>query len=103
MNKYSKIRTAEELEFAIHVVHTERMKLQEKYVQDLGDFREGLKPGKLVGTALKTVSPYLSWSEIGLGLVRGLKNAITPKNKKVSARDPERSGREGLGETSPSN
>lgn len=103
MKKYSKIRTAQELEFAIHTIQTERKTLQETLVQDLGNFREGLKPGKLVGTALKTVSPYLSWTEIGLGLVRGLKNAITPKNKKVSARDPERSDREGLGETSPSN
>ena len=85
MNKYSKIRTAEELEFAIHVVHTERMTLQEKYLQDLGEFREGLKPGKLVGTALKTVTPYLSWSEIGLGLVRGLKSAFTPKKAKSAA------------------
>ena len=103
MKKYSNIHTTEELEFAIRMVQADRESLQKTLVQDLGNFREGLKPGKLVGTALKTVTPYLSWSEIGLGLVRGLKNAITPKNKKVSARDPERSDREGLGETSPSN
>ena len=102
-NQYARIRTAQELDEAIKRAHAASKKLGRSVEHDFHNLRQNLKPSALVSNAVQQVTPYFAWSEIGLGLVRGLKRLISPTDKKVSSRDSERSDRGGSGETSPDN
>lgn len=86
-NQYARIQTAQELDAAIKRAHAASKKLGRSVEHDFHNLRQNLKPANLATTALRQVTPYFAWSEIGLGLVRGLKKAITPK--KVSSPDSE--------------
>ncbi len=102
-NQYARIQTAQELDEAIKRAHAASKKLGRSVEHDFHNLRQNLKPSALVSNAVQQVTPYFAWSEIGLGLVRGLKRLISPKDKKVSSSDSERSDRGGSGETSPDN
>ena len=80
-NKHAKIQTSAELDAAIRQVHAAGKKLGKSLEHDLHGLRQNLKPANLATTALKQVTPYFAWSEIGLGLVRGLKRVLTPKKR----------------------
>jgi len=80
-NPYGKIRTAAELDAAIKQASSARKKLGKSVERDLHGLQQSLKPANLASTALRQVTPYFAWSEIGLGLVRGLKKVLTPKKR----------------------
>ena len=78
-NQYARIQTAQELDAAIKRAHAASKKLGRSVEHDFHNLRQNLKPANLATTALRQVTPYFAWSEIGLGLVRGLKKLIAPK------------------------
>ena len=75
-NKYARIRTTAELDLAIRNAHQARERAGRTVGQDFSRLHQNLRPSNLVSTALRQVSPYFAWSEIGLGLVRGLKHLL---------------------------
>ena len=80
-NQYARIQTAQELDAAIKRAHAASKKLGRSVEHDFHNLRQNLKPANLATTALRQVTPYFAWSEIGLGLVRGLKKLIAPKKE----------------------
>ena len=82
-NKYARIRTTAELDAAIREAHARRERLGASVGQDYSNLQQSLRPATLVSNALLQVAPYFSITEIGLGLVRGLKRLIAPKEKNV--------------------
>jgi hypothetical protein len=80
-NQYARIQTAQELDEAIKRAHAASKKLGRSVEHDFHNLRQNLKPSALVSNAVQQVTPYFAWSEIGLGLVRGLKKLIAPKKE----------------------
>jgi len=85
-SKYARIRTTEELNAAIKSVHAEQTRLGRQLEKEAHTFVEHIKPAYLVSNVLQKASPYFAWSEIGLGLVRGLKRLISPKKKTLTVK-----------------
>lgn len=89
-NKYARIQTTAELDAAIREIHAARERKGRTVEYDLRGLQNRLRPATMVSSAFQHVSPYFTWSEIGLGLVRGLKKAISAprarsKKKEVPA------------------
>ena len=81
-HKYAGIRTAAELEAAIREAQAARKKMDKTVEKEIHSLQQNLRPARLVTTALRQVSPYFAWGEIGLGIVRGLKFLLRPRRKK---------------------
>ncbi|MCR4859165.1 MAG: hypothetical protein K5910_00710 [Bacteroidales bacterium] len=81
ISKYGKIKTTAELEKAIKAVHSEQKKLGKTVEKDFHGLREQYRPANLMAGALRQVAPYFTWSEIGLGLVRGVRRLLEPGTK----------------------
>ena len=80
-NQYAKIQTAKELDAAIKRAHATSKKLGRSFEHDLHSLRDNIRPAALVSNAFQSVAPYFAWSELGLGLVRGLNKRIAPKKE----------------------
>lgn len=102
-NNYARIRTTAELDVAIRDLHAAREHKGKVVGQDLDMLRNKLRPVSLVSNAFQTVVPYFTWSQLGLGVIRGLKRIVAPTKKKPGL--PEKSnpvGQEGPGDASTS-
>jgi len=75
-NKYARIRTAAELDKAIQEVHAKRNKLGRGIDHDIHGLRDRMKPANLMLGAVSRYMPYVTWSEISLGIIRGLKKLL---------------------------
>ena len=75
-NKYAKIKTTAELDKAIQEVHAKRQKAGKGFEKDVNRLKNHYKPTNLMLGAVQRFSPMLSWSGIGLGIIRGLKKRL---------------------------
>lgn len=75
-NKYAKIKTTAELDKAIKEVHAKRQKAGKGFEKDVNRLKNHYKPTNLMLGAVQRFSPMLSWSGIGLGIIRGLKKRL---------------------------
>ena len=75
-NKYATIKTTAELDKAIKEVHARREKVSKGFEKDVSRLRNRYRPANLMLGAVRRYSPYFSWAELGLGLVRGLKKRL---------------------------
>ena len=83
-NKYVAIHTVAELDAAIKSVQTARSKTGKLLETELHGVQQRFRPVRIVSTALRQAAPYFAWSEIGLGIVRGLKGLFGgPRKKKA--------------------
>ena len=82
-NKYATIKTGDELEKAIKSVRAKRRKLEKGLSKDAKGVWEHYKPANLVSGFVQQYTPFLSWTGIGLALVRGLKKRIAAPPKKL--------------------
>jgi len=85
-NKYNKIRTGEELEKAINDVRNRRKKLEKGINKDASRLWQAYQPSNLVSGFTRQFLPYLSWTGIGLGLVRGVRKLIAAPGKPKAAK-----------------
>ena len=76
MSKYASIKTTTELDKAIQEVHAKRSKLGRGLDHEIHGIRNRMKPANLMLTAAGRYLPALGWSELSLGLVRGLKKLL---------------------------
>ena len=88
-NKYGKIKTADELEKAILSVKAGQKALGMGISKDAQRLVDSMKPANLVNQFVSTHLPAANWSEAGLGLVRGLKKALTRPDKPKKEPEPE--------------
>ena len=75
-NQYGKIKTTAELDKAIKEIHAKRQKAGKGLEKDVVRFKNHYKPSNLLLGAVKQYTPMLSWSGIGLGIIRGLKKRL---------------------------
>lgn len=75
-NQYGKIKTTAELDKAIKEIHAKRQKAGKGLEKDVVRFKNHYKPSNLLLGAVKQYTPFLSWSGIGLGIIRGLKKRL---------------------------
>jgi hypothetical protein len=75
-NNYGKIRTSAELDKAIQSVHARQRKLGKSLGKDVNGLWQRYQPSQLVSGFMHQAAPLLSWTGIGLGLVRGVKRLI---------------------------
>lgn len=75
-NQYGKIKTTAELDKAIKEIHAKRQKVGKGLEKDVVRFKNHYKPSNLLLGAVKQYTPFLSWSGIGLGIIRGLKKRL---------------------------
>ena len=75
-NQYAKIKTTAELDKAIKEIHAKRQKAGKGLEKDVVRFKNHYKPSNLLLGAVKQYTPFLSWSGIGLGIIRGLKKRL---------------------------
>ena len=75
-NKYARIKTTAELDKAIKEVHAKRQKAGKGLDKDVNRLKNHYKPANLMLSAAQRFTPMLSWSGIGLGLIRGLKRLL---------------------------
>ena len=78
---YGKIRTTDELDKAIQGVHARRRKLGKSLNHDANSLWQRYQPSHLVSGLVRQYSPFLSWTGIGLGLVRGARKLIAAPGK----------------------
>ena len=86
---YGKIKTTAELNKAIHAVTRERKKLGKGVEKDFSGFRNHYRPANLATNFVRQYTPWFTWTELGLGVVRSLKKKLTApaKPKAVKALD----------------
>lgn len=82
MNKYSEITTTDELDKAIRKVTADRKKCGKVVQEDLRDYRNRYRPATVALGAVRRFTPYLTWTELGLGVVRSLRKRILGGKKK---------------------
>ena len=75
-NKYARIKTTAELDKAIKEVHAKRQKAGKGLDKDVNRLKNHYKPANLMLGAVQRFTPMLSWSGIGLGIIRGLKKRL---------------------------
>lgn len=75
-NQYGKIKTTAELDKAIKEIHAKRQKAGKGLEKDVVRFKNHYKPSNLLLGAVRQYTPFLSWSGIGLGIIRGLKKRL---------------------------
>lgn len=80
-SKFSKIKTADDLEKAILYVKAEQKALETGIGKDVNILAESLKPANLI----RTIIPPTTLADTGLSLVRGLKKLFA----KRPAEEPE--------------
>ena len=76
-NQYGKIKTTAELDKAIKEVHARRKKAGKGFEKDVNRLKNHYKPANLMLGAAQRYVPMLSWSGIGLGIIRGLKKRLS--------------------------
>ena len=84
-NKFAKIHTMKDLEWALESIKADQKRIGAEIETDLKLKRESLKPSNLALNALHSLTPFDNWSDLSLGIVRGLKNAITPSEETKAA------------------
>ena len=85
-DKYGKIKTTAELNKAIHAVTRERKKLGKGVEKDFSGFREHYRPVNLATNFVRQYTPWFTWTELGLGVVRGLKKRLAAPAKAKAAK-----------------
>lgn len=80
-SNYGRIRTTAELDKAIRSVHAQRSRLGKGLSRDANSLWKRYQPSNLMNTAIKQVTPSLSWVSLGLGLVRSAKRLVSTKPK----------------------
>lgn len=89
-NKFARIQTAEELEKALKHIKSEQQRIGVDIEYGLKRKREQLQPANLALSAIRQFSSHTPWADLALGIVRGLKAVLTPKDtKKVSGKKEE--------------
>lgn len=78
-NKYSQIKSTDELDKAIRKVTAERKQSGTAVEKDIRKFRNRYRPANMMLGVVRRYTPYLTWTEMGLGLVRALKKRIGGK------------------------
>ena len=73
---YGKIKTTAELDRAINDIHARRKQAGKGLDRKVKALRKRMKPANLVVSAASRYLPYLGWSEVSLGLIRGLKKRL---------------------------
>lgn len=87
MSKYSKIKTADELQAAIKDVRSE-IKSQERILAIKYDgLREHYTPTNMVAGFLKKNSDYYNWADMSLHIVKTLKSKVARKKPEPPHRD----------------
>jgi hypothetical protein len=81
MNKYSEITTTDELDKAIHRITADRNKYGKALRKDIREYRDRYKPVTMALGAVRRFTPYFTWAELGLGLVRSLRKCVAGKKK----------------------
>ncbi len=81
MNKYSEITTTDELDKAIHRIIADRNKCGKALRKDIREYRDRYKPVTMALGAVRRFTPYFTWTELGLGLVRSLRKRVAGKKK----------------------
>ena len=76
MSNYGKIKTTAELEKAIKEIHARRRKAGKGLEKDVNRLKSHYKPANLMLGAVQRFTPYVGWSGISLGLIRGLKRLL---------------------------
>ncbi|MBQ9660230.1 MAG: hypothetical protein IJV37_03060 [Bacteroidales bacterium] len=76
-NNYSQIRTMADLDKAINQVRSRRLKSERSIKKDATTLWRHNQPSHLISGFFYKYSPYLSWTGIGLALVRGAKRLIS--------------------------
>lgn len=84
-NKFARIHTMKDLEWALESVKSDQKRLGAEIETDLKIKRESLKPSNLALNALHSLTPFDSWADLSLGVVRGLKNVLTPSEETKAA------------------
>lgn len=85
-NSYARIRTTADLDKAIQAVHARRSKLEDGITRDANGLWKRYQPSHLVSGLVRHYSPLLSWTGIGLGLVRGARKIIAAPGKPKAAK-----------------
>lgn len=80
-NKFARIQTAKELDEAIKSIKSDQKLISEDVGRELRFKREQFQPANLAISAIQHFAPDLSWTDLGLGLVRGLKKLFSPSTK----------------------
>jgi len=75
-NKYSSIKTTDELDSAIRGLHQARQRQQKLLKKSFHGVREYYRPVNLALNLVQRGPIGLSWTQIGLGLIRGLKKRL---------------------------
>ncbi len=75
-SKYAHIETTDELDAAIRSAHRDRQRKQKLLKRDIHGVREYYKPVKLAMNLVQRSPIGLSWTQIGLGLIRGLRKKL---------------------------
>ena len=88
-DKYGKIKTTAELNKAIQAVTRERKKLGKGVEKDFHGFRNHYRPANLSMGFVRQYTPWFTWTELGLGVVRGLKKRLAANPKKEIAGQAE--------------
>lgn len=87
MSKYSKIKTADELQAAINDVRRE-IKIQERIMSIKYDgLREHYTPTNMVAGFLKKNSDYYNWADMSLHIVKTLKSKVAKKKPEPLHKD----------------
>lgn len=87
MSKYSKIKTADELQAAINDVRRE-IKSQERILSIKYDgLREHYTPTNMVAGFLKKNSDYYNWADMSLHIVKTLKSKVARKKPQAPHKD----------------
>lgn len=87
MSKYSKIKTADELQAAINDVRRE-IKSQERILTIKYDgLREHYTPTNMVAGFLKKNSDYYNWADMSLHIVKTLKSKVAKKKPEPLHKD----------------
>ena len=87
MSKYSKIKTADELQAAINDVRRE-IKSQERIMSIKYDgLREHYTPTNMVAGFLKKNSDYYNWADMSLHIVKTLKSKVAKKKPEPLHKD----------------
>lgn len=82
-NNYAGIHTAAELEAAIKRAQAARRRAGKTFGEDLRALQRDFRPVRLVTGALRQFTPFFAWSELGLGLVRGLRRLVGGTKRKA--------------------
>ena len=85
-DKYGKIKTTAELDKAIRAITRERKKLGKGVGKDFSNFRDHYRPVNLATNFVRRYTPWFTWTELGLGVVRGLKKRLAAPAKPKAAK-----------------